>query len=128
MKKLILILVVIAAVVGAAVWGFKSVTGPNIEAPMKRMQTTYKAAMESPNMAEFKSNVAEFQTAQQNVSKLTFDGSKPDQEIYRAGMLELEEGLAAVNQAIAANDLEKAKAALAKLNDSKKKYHKALGV
>ncbi|TDR30901.1 cytochrome b562 [Hydromonas duriensis] len=127
MKKLSLILVALVAVAGAAVWGFKSVTGPNIEAPMKRMQMTYKAAMDSNNMADFKNNVTTLQTTIQNASTLEYDGSKPNQEIYRAGMHELDEHMAAVNQAIADNDLDKAKAALAKVNDSKKKYHKALG-
>lgn len=126
MKRNILILAVIVAFVGAA-FAYFSLRGPSVESTMKDMQANYKAAMSSSTMAEFAPLAAKLQSAVQLASKQDYDGSKPNQVVYNAGMMELSQEMTELNQAITANDLNKAKEVLAKVNESKKKYHKTLG-
>lgn len=127
MKRILMTVAVIVAV-GAGAFGYFALRGPSVESTMKDMQVNYKAAMSSTTMTEFAPIAAKLQAAAVAASKQKFDGSQPNQVIYGAGMMELSQEMAELNQAIAANDLEKAKAVLAKMIESKKKYHKTLGV
>lgn len=127
MKRILIIVAVIAAVVAGA-FGYFALRGPSVESTMKEMQANYKAAMSSTTMAEFAPIAAKLQTAAAAASKQPYDGSQPNQVVYGAGMMELNQEMAELNQAIMANDLEKAKQVLAKIIESKKKYHKTLGV
>ena len=125
MKKISIAVVLLAI---AAAFGFKVFfSDSGVKDSMKELKKTYAAAMSSTNMTEFAKQAALLQTAAQNASKQDYDGSKPNEVVYRAGMMELGQEMSDLNQAIAANDLSKAKSILARVNDSKKKYHTALG-
>ena len=125
MKKIILAGSVVALI--AIAIGVKSLSGSGVKDSMQAMKKNYAAAMGSTDMNEFSKYATLLQTAAQDTSQQDYDGTKPNEVIYRAGMLELNQEMTALNQAVAANDLPKAKSILAKVNDSKKKYHTALG-
>ena len=125
MKKIILAASVVALI--AVAIAVKSLSGSDVKDSMQAMKKNYAAAMSSTDMGEFSRYAALLQAAAHDASQQSYDGSKPNEIIYRAGMLELNQEVTALNQAVAANDLSKAKSILAKVNDSKKKYHTALG-
>ncbi|AXF85120.1 hypothetical protein DTO96_100839 [Ephemeroptericola cinctiostellae] len=125
MKKIILAASVVALI--AVAIGVKSLSGSDVKDSMQAMKKNYAAAMSSTDMSEFSRYAALLQAAAHDASQQSYDGSKPNEIIYQAGMLELNQEMTALNQAVAANDLSKAKSILAKVNDSKKKYHTALG-
>ena len=125
MKKIILAATVVALI--AIAIGVKSLSSSDVKESMQTMKKNYAAAMSSTDMNEFSKYATLLQTAAHDASQQDYDGSKPNEIIYRAGMLELNQEMTELNQAVAANDLSKAKSILAKVNDSKKKYHTALG-
>ncbi|WP_174875007.1 cytochrome b562 [Vogesella oryzae] len=92
---------------------------------MKDMKTTVKAAMASNSMADFNKYFTQLQADVAKASKLPL---KKDQPTYDKGMKELQQQLDAVSQAVKANDLPAAKAALQKTDPIKKHYHKQLDV
>ena len=90
---------------------------------MKDMKVAMKGAMNSTSIPEFSHYAKQLQDDAAKASKLQY---KSDPETYRKGMQELQQELTAVNQAVHANDLKAAKAALQKINASKKHYHDLL--
>lgn len=90
---------------------------------MKDMKVAMKGAMNSTSIAEFSQYVNRLQSDATKAGKLQYNS---DPETYHKGMQELQQELNVVNQAVHANDLNAAKAALQKINVSKKHYHDLL--
>lgn len=90
---------------------------------MKDMKVAMKGALNSSTMPEFTQYANRLQADAAKASKLKYNS---DPETYHKGMQELQQELNVMNQAVRANDLKAAKAALQKVNASKKHYHDLL--
>jgi soluble cytochrome b562 len=99
-----------------------------IEVPMKKMRTAIREAMKAEDIASFKQQFEAFKQSALNASKQSYHGSANEQKTFQDGMKELQAGFAKVDAAIAAGNLEQAKAAFDELNQIKKQYHKKLDV
>lgn len=127
MKKIISIVVLVLALLGVGI-AYKSCGSPSIKANMKEMKQHYKDAMDANSMTELSKHAALLETTAQTVAKQDYDGTKPNEAIYKAGMVELSAEMTELRKAVADNDLDKAKKILSLINDTKKKYHTVLGV
>ena len=94
-----------------------------LKSTMKDMKTTLKSAMASSTISDFNTYFTRLQADIDKASKLPL---KKDQATYDKGMKELQQQLQLVSQAVKANDLAAAKAALQKTDPIKKHYHKQL--
>lgn len=126
MKKIISIAILAAVLVGVGV-GYKSCSSPSIKSNMKEMQQNYKAAMNATTIEEFSKYATQLEAKAQVAAKQDYDGTKPNEAIYKAGMVELNTEMTDLHKAVVANDLDKAKKIMSTINDTKKKYHNALG-
>lgn len=95
----------------------------DIKNVMKDMRSDVKYALASSNLNDFNKYFTQLQNDVAKAGKLSL---KKDQPIYDKGIKELQQQLLAVNQALKANDLPAAKAALQKTDPIKKQYHKQL--
>jgi soluble cytochrome b562 len=91
---------------------------------MKDMKLAMRGAMASTTMPELSGYVTRLERDTQQASRQPY---RSDQPTYDEGMQALRQELAEVNQAIHANDMNAAKQALRRINDTKKHYHDLLG-
>jgi soluble cytochrome b562 len=91
---------------------------------MKDMKLAMRGAMTSTTMPELSGYVARLESDAQQASRQPY---RSDQPTYDEGMQALRQELAEVDQAIHVNDMNAAKQALRRINDTKKHYHDLLG-
>jgi len=91
---------------------------------MKDMKRAMQGAMASTTMPELSGYVTRLESDAQQASRQPY---RSDQPTYDEGMKALRQELAEVDQAIHANDMNAAKQALRRINDTKKHYHDLLG-
>lgn len=125
--------VLLAVVVGAAasvtpILSTSAYAHDEIEVLMKKMRTAIREAMKAEDLTSFKQQFEAFKQSALNAAKQTHHGSPDEQKTFQDGMKELQAGFAKVDAAIAAGNLEQAKAAFEELNQIKKQYHKKLDV
>lgn len=123
----------LAVVVGAAasvtpILSTVAYAHDEIEVPMKKMRTAIREAMKAEDIGSFKQQFEAFKQSALNAAKQIHHGSADEQKTFQDGMKELQAGFAKVDAAIAAGNLEQAKAAFDELNQIKKQYHKKLDV
>lgn len=94
-----------------------------VKALMKDMKRAMQGAMASTTMPELSGYVARLESDAQRASRQPY---RSDQATYDEGMQALRQQLAEVDRAIQANDLNTAKRALRRINDTKKHYHDLL--
>ena len=90
---------------------------------MKDMKRAMQGAMASTTMPALSGYVARLESDTQQASRQPY---RSDQPTYDEGMQALRQELAEVDQAIHANDMNAAKQALRRINDTKKHYHDLL--
>ncbi|MDN0082559.1 cytochrome b562 [Crenobacter sp. SG2305] len=90
---------------------------------MKDMKVSVRGAMASNSMPEFSKYFARLQNDVQQASKQQY---RSDPATYHEGMQQLQKELIVVEQAVKTNNLQAAKDALQKTNQTKKHYHDLL--
>lgn len=90
---------------------------------MKEMKQSYKSAMDSTNIDDFATYAAQLESQAKKASALSY---KDKPAVYSDGMQELQQGMIELKAAVDAKDLDRAKAALKKIDETKRKYHKAI--
>ena len=95
-----------------------------IKTLMKDMKQAMQGAMNSQTIPEMNGYVTRFESDVQQASRQPY---RDDQATYDEGMRTLRDELTEVDRAIQANDLAAAKAALRRINGTKKHFHDLLG-
>lgn len=97
-----------------------------LKTSMEEMGESYKPMSEAQSLGAMRTEVADFKTA---LNTAAMQKVKPDdQATFDEGMKKLDDLVKELDSALAANDEAKAKEIVAKLGDTRKKYHKELGV
>ncbi|MBU6489097.1 MAG: cytochrome B562 [Burkholderiales bacterium] len=94
-----------------------------IKVAMKDMKRALRGAMASTTMPELSRYVAQLERDADQASRQPY---RSDQATYDQGMQKLKLQLAAVDEAIRANDMNEAKQDLRKINATRKHYHDLL--
>lgn len=94
-----------------------------IKPVMKDMKRAMQGALASSTMPELSGYVVRLESDADRASDQPY---RSDQATYDEGMRTLKEELAAVDQAVHANDMDGAKQALRKINSTRKHYHDLL--
>ncbi len=95
-----------------------------IKTLMKDMKQAMQGAMNSQTIPEMNGYVTRLESDVQQASRQPY---RDDQATYDEGMRTLRDELTEVDRAIQANDLAAAKAALRRINGTKKHFHDLLG-
>ena len=95
-----------------------------IKTLMKDMKQAMQGAMNSQTIPEMNGYVTRLESDVQQASGQPY---RDDQATYDEGMRTLRDELTEVDRAIQANDLAAAKAALRRINGTKKHFHDLLG-
>jgi soluble cytochrome b562 len=95
-----------------------------IKTLMKDMKQAMQGAMNSRTIPEMNGYVTRLESDVQQASRQPY---RDDQATYDEGMRTLRDELSEVDRAIQANDLPSAKAALRRINGTKKHFHDLLG-
>lgn len=95
-----------------------------IKTLMKDMKQAMQGAMNSRTIPEMNGYVTRLESDVQQASRQPY---RDDQATYDEGMRTLRDELTEVDRAIQANDLAAAKAALRRINGTKKHFHDLLG-
>jgi soluble cytochrome b562 len=95
-----------------------------IKTLMKDMKQAMQGAMNSRTIPEMSGYVTRLESDVQQASRQPY---RDDQATYDEGMRTLRDELGEVDRAIQANDLPSAKAALRRINGTKKHFHDLLG-
>lgn len=94
-----------------------------IKVAMKDMKSAMRGALASTSMPELSHYVAQFERRAEQASRMPYRG---DQATYDAGMQKLKQQLGAVDDAIRANDMNRAKRDLRMIDATRKHYHDLL--
>jgi soluble cytochrome b562 len=95
-----------------------------IKTLMKDMKQALQGAMNSRTIPEMSGYVTRLESDVQQASRQPY---RDDQATYDEGMRTLRDELTEVDRAVQANDLPAAKAALRRINGTKKHFHDLLG-